>query len=123
MASIQPRLYFESEGLEGSFFGFSFDLYKYNFETPGAVMKSGSVAYTGAMKQENENIRDFMVHWGGQQLFDRLTFEYTTALGMRSVTGTKYAFDSNNGVIQEGQATYKQTLLNFGIGVKVGYHF
>jgi hypothetical protein len=123
MASIQPRLYLESEGIEGAFFGFSFDLYKYNFETPGAVMKSGSVVYTGPMKQEGENIRDFMVLWGGQQVFDRLTLEYTTGLGLRSINGTKYAFEINNGNIFEGQAAYKQTKLNFAIGVKVGYHF
>ena len=67
-----------------------------------------------------------MVHFGYQNVYDRLTLEWSTAIGIRNVTGTKYAAgysDYTSRVLIEGTGTYKQNLLNFNIGLKVGYHF
>lgn len=124
MASLQPRIYFESEGLEGSFLGLSFDYYKYNFEIPALTGSSGNYTYNGPIQKEFENIKDFMVHFGYQSLYDRVTLEYTTAIGLRNVNGSKYAAAStSSSTLIQGTAEYKQTLLNFNIGIKVGYHF
>ena len=128
MFTIQPRFYFDSEGLDGSFLGLSFDNYTYNFEIPG-IVKNTTMGFTdtyqtGSIKSENEKISDFMVHFGYQNIYDRLTLEWSTAVGIRNVTGTKYAADlSSTGALIEGTGTYKQNLLNFNIGLKVGYHF
>lgn len=121
MLSVQPRVYFESEGLEGSFLGLSLDYYRYNFQIPG-VVADGINGYkqAGSMKDEHENIQDFMVHFGNQALNDRISIEWTTALGIRNVSGSKY-FATQTGF--EGVSTYKQTVFNFNIGFKVGYHF
>ena len=130
MFTIQPRFYFDSEGLDGSFLGLSFDNYTYNFEIPGGVQKATSTSQDysqiGSIKSENEKISDFMVHFGYQNVYDRLTLEWSTAIGIRNVTGTKYAAgysDYTSRVLIEGTGTYKQNLLNFNIGLKVGYHF
>ncbi len=121
MLSVQPRLYFESDGLEGSFLGLSLDYYRYNFQIPGIVADGiNSYKQTGSMKDENENIQDFMVHFGNQALNDKISIEWTTALGIRNVSGNKY-FATQSGF--EGISTYKQTVFNFNIGFKVGYHF
>jgi hypothetical protein len=63
------------------------------------------------------------VHFGYQSMGTRLSYESSTAIGLRNVTGSKYAAAYSNGKLIEGDATYKQTLLNFNIGIKVGYHF
>ncbi len=123
MASVQPRVYFASEGLDGSFLGLSFDYYKYKFEIPALKGTSGNYSHTGAMQSEFENIKDYMVHFGYQSLYDRISLEYSTAIGMRNVTGSKYAATTYGGSLQEGFATYKQSILNFNFGIKVGYHF
>ncbi len=124
MFTIQPRFYFDSEGLDGSFLGLSFDNYTYNFEIPGIVGNSSSYSQKGSIKSENEKISDFMVHFGYQNIYDRLTLEWSTAVGIRNVTGTKYAAGfGTTGALIEGTGTYKQNLLNFNIGLKVGYHF
>lgn len=124
MLSIQPRAYFQSEGLEGSFLGLSLDYYKYKFQIPGITNVSGNTKQTGTMQDEYENMVDYMVHFGSQALYDHLTFEYSTALGIRNVKGSKYAATTDaNGNIMEGFATYKQTLFNYNLGIKVGYHF
>jgi hypothetical protein len=123
MASVQPRFYFESDGLEGSFLGLSFDYYKYKFSIPGALNKNGSLEFKGPAQSESENIRDFMVHFGNQGVYDRLTYEFSSAIGLRNISGSKYVAYNKNGQVMEGFATYKQSLVNFALGLKVGYHF
>lgn len=125
MFSIEPRLYLESEALEGGYISASFGYSKYNFSIPGLVNDNGSVAYKGVTKKEYENINDFMVCYGNQVIYDKLTLEYSTGIGLRSVKGVAYVaginYDSNQ--LMEGFATYKQSVINFNIGLKVGYHF
>jgi hypothetical protein len=123
MGSIQPRIYFASEGLDGSFLGLSFDYYRYNFEIPGLTGSGGSYTQNGSPKSEYENIKDFMVHFGYQTLYDNISLEYTTAIGLRNTMGSKYAAGYNGSQLIEGFATYKQSAINFNIGIKVGYHF
>lgn len=124
MFTVQPRLYFESEAPDGSFVGISYDYYHYAFSIPGLVKNSSDqYVHKGDAKSEHENISDIMVHFGYQTIYDRLTMEYTTAIGLRNVKGAKYAANYSAGTFEEGIATYKQNIFNFGIGIKVGYHF
>lgn len=126
MFTVQPRVYFESEAPDGSFMAISYDYYNYKFSIPGLVDDgSGDWEHKGAAKSEHENISDIMVHFGYQTVYDRLTAEYTTAIGIRNVKGTKYVgySDFNTGAFTEGFAGYKQSVFNFGIGIKIGYHF
>jgi len=126
MFSIQPRLYFESEALEGSYMAISYDNYHYTSNIPGITSDgSGNPVYDGPTKDEHENIGDIMVHFGYQTIYDRLTMEYSTGIGLRNVNGTKYAgyIDYNTNAVVDGFATYKQTIFNYSIGLRVGYHF
>ena len=127
MFTIQPRLYFDSEAPDGSFIGVSYDYYDYKLSIPGLVPGSaGNFSHKGSSKTESEKINDIMVHFGYQTIYDRLTIEYTTSIGLRNVKGTKYvaSYDYNSSSINyEGYASYKQNIFNFGVGIKVGYHF
>jgi hypothetical protein len=126
MVSLQPRIYFESEGLEGPFLGLSFDHYRYNFDIPSVKFDAlGNPTQDGPTVKEFENITDFMVNFGTQTLYNRISLEYAFALGLRNVSGSKYAARYNYSTYEaeEGMATYKQTLFNFNIAFRVGYHF
>jgi len=129
LLSVQPRIYFESDAPEESFMGISYDFYRYNFSIPGMVYNptAGEYQYLGAAKKEHENISDAMVWFGYQNVMDRISIEYSAGLGIRNVKGTKYYFAEDNStgtnVIIEGFAPYKQTLFNFNLGIRVGYHF
>lgn len=127
MFSIQPRLYFESEAPDGSFLGVSYDYYNYKYSIPGLVANvNADPSHKGASKSEYENISDLMVHWGYQSVYDKLTLEYTTGIGLRTAKGSKYVANydyGSNKITDEGFATYSQTGFNFSIGLKVGYHF
>ena len=127
MFSVQPRLYFDSEAPDGSFIAVSYDYYKYNFSIPGLVNNANNGAvHTGASKSENETLNDIMVHFGYQTIYDKLTLEYTSGIGLRTASGSKYVAYynyANNSIGNEGFATYNQTAFNFSITLKVGYHF
>ncbi len=138
MLSVQPRLYFESDPPDGGYLGISCDFYRYNFAIPGLVntntdpTASPNYQYKGIKNKEHENISDFMVCFGYQDVYDRLSLDYSMGLGIRNVKGSKYYYAEDYintppgpGPINiiEGFAPYKQSLFNFNIGIKVGYHF
>jgi hypothetical protein len=129
LLSVQPRIYFNSEAPDESFMSISYDFYRYNFSIPGIVYNSNLNEYkhTGSNKKEHENISDLMVGFGYQDVYDRLSLDYSMGLGIRNVKGTKYYYAEDNSTnpatIIEGLAPYKQSLFNFNIGIKVGYHF
>lgn len=125
MFSIQPRFYFDSDAPDGNFLGLSVDNYRYNYSIPGITANANSFKQNGADKSEYDNITDFMVHFGKQTVYDKLTFEYTTSIGLRSVSGKRYAAGTNGSTntILESTSTIKQSILNFNLGIKAGYHF
>lgn len=134
--SVQPRIYFESDAPDGSYMSVSYDFYRYNFTIPGIIDINAAdntiphqynYQHAGKQKKEHENISDLMVWFGYQDVYDRISIDYSTGLGIRNVKGSKYYFaeDYSTGGLTnlEGYAPYKQTLFNFNIGIKVGYHF
>lgn len=130
LLSAQPRIYFDSEAPEEAFMGISYEFFRYNFSIPGMVYNSNlsEFQHIGSKKKEHENISDLMVLFGYQSVFERLSVEYSTAVGIRNVKGTKYVFgtgydNSGSPITQEGLAPYKQTLFNYNLGIRVGYHF
>jgi hypothetical protein len=122
-ASLQPRIYFESEAPDGSFLGLSFDHYKYNFESQQLVGDGTSTRGTKTVK-EFEQMTDIMVLFGYQSVYDHITLEYTTGIGVRNIKGEKYATAMNSsGKYVDGIGSYKKTALNFELSLKVGFHF
>lgn len=114
MYGIQPKIYFESEAPEGSFLGLSYDVIKYKFEVP---------SYSGGVKEEFENVNDFMVNFGYNRIFDRISLETSSGIGLRKVKGEKYVVYKGGSSITDGMATYQQSTINIALGIKVGYHF
>lgn len=124
MLSLQPRLYFDNDGLEGSFIALSADLYNYKYSIPGLVDNGFELKHTGTNKNESENIFDIMAIWGWQTLYDNLSLEYTVGVGLRNTTTNKYAAGkSSEGVFYEGFNKFNNNSLSVGLGFKVGYHF
>jgi hypothetical protein len=131
--SLQPRLYFDSEAPDGAYVGVSYIYSRYNMNIPGIIVDSsgGQYYYTyihkGPKKKEFEKITDMMVYFGYQDLYDHLSVDYTFGMGIRNVSGSKYIFGADESVYPintiEGFAPYKQTLFNFNLGIRIGYHF
>ncbi len=123
MASIQPRFYYDSDAPDGGFFGASFSYINYSFSSPKAVINNGSIDLKGANQAESETFSDIMGNYGYQNVYDRLSVEYTFEIGVRFISGKQYVAGVLNNQIQDGFATYAYSKLNYNIGFKVGYHF
>jgi hypothetical protein len=127
MFSIQPKFYIEDDALDGGFVGFSYNMYKYKFSTPAAVYNASSgLKFTGASQSESESITDFMLHYGKQTISGHFSLEYSSAIGLRKVEGTKYVAASDASTAKkfiDGFGTYKQTLFNYELAIRVGYVF
>jgi len=132
MFALQPRFYFDSEGLDGSFFGVGYQNCRYNYTHQGITSAigtdNGSGVFGGPDKNEHENLSDIFAVFGWQKLHDRISFETTVEAGIRKVNGSKYvAYATDNGnstyTVTDGFQDYTQTKFYFNIGIKVGYHF
>lgn len=123
MFRVEPKIYVESDAPDGGFIAFQFNKIRYNFSIPKFVDKGGSFQHAGDAVKEYEDINDFMVFWGSQYIYDRITLEYTTGIGIRKVNGEKYTATSAGSSVIDGMAPYKKTHFNFGIGISLGFHF
>ena len=123
MFRIQPKVYVESDAPDGGFFSFQFNKLRYNFTIPKYVSKNGGYEHSGESVKEYEDINDFMVFWGTQYVYDRITLEYTTGVGVRKVNGQKYTATQAGSSVIDGLATYNKTNFNFALGVSLGFHF
>lgn len=114
---INPRYYYNEEGMEGGYIGFQFDGMQYNYKNQGygskAFNKSGRDRYT-----------DVLFQWGHQSDGDHVVFEWFTGLGIRFKDELRYAYTTGNmGEIVEGTGQIKKSSLRFDIGFRVGFKF
>ena len=132
MFALQPRFYFDSDGLDGSFFGVGYQNSRYNFVHQGITdatgTSNGSSVFGGPGQSEHETLSDIFAVFGYQTLHERISFESTFEAGIRKVNGSKYvayATDNGNGTfkVSDGFQDYSQTKFYLNVGIKVGYHF
>ena len=127
--SIQPRIYFESEGMDGSFIGISYDYYHYaNSQkkiVPGPGNGGGAPVFSGNTFKEYEKFSDISAYFGTQTLYDRIALEYSFGIGLRNIKAQQYAYTNDfvTGDYIDGVMNTKKTKLAFNLAIKVGYHF
>ncbi len=130
MFSIQPKFYLDDDALDGSYVGFSYSNYNYKFSTPKAVYTTtaySNIIFTGAPQNESEKITDFMIHYGHQGINGHFSIEYSSAIGLRKVSGEKYGATYDYNVDKthplDGMIQYSKTLFNYEFAIRVGYVF
>jgi len=126
MFSIQPKLYLNDEALDGSYVGFSISNIDYKFTIPQARFFGSGIKFSGPEQSEKERITDFMVHFGNQSVNNHFCFEYSFAMGIRKINGTKYVATTDgttNSTIYDGFINYNRTTFNTEFALRVGYVF
>lgn len=122
--SIQPKYYYNDDAPDGAYFAFSYSSSTYNFNHPKAALNgSNSIVFTGADQSEQEKIIDYMLHFGIQKMNKHFAIEYSTAIGLRSITGSKYAATTYNGKIYDGFLQYNKSTINYEMAIRIGYVF
>ena len=127
--SIQPRIYFENEGMDGSFIGISYDRFRYNSSSykiiNGSFGTDGNPVFSSSTFKEYENVSDVSAIFGTQSLYDHIAIEYSAGIALRNVSGRRYAYtnDRNSGQYIDGYSDSKKTTPAFTFSIKVGYHY
>ncbi len=125
--SIEPKVYFESEGLEGAFLSLSYNSSKYSNSIntiKNGLPNSSTPALDGGTFVEYYKINNLLVNYGSQTLYDHISLEYSIGLGIRRINSRSYAYgyDNNNKTI-DGVGTTNASTLGYNIALRVGYHF
>jgi hypothetical protein len=112
---VNPRYYYNEEGMEGGFFGVQIATSQYNYKTQDFNLKEFN-------KPGHDRFTDVLVQWGGQYNGEKMLFEFTTGMGLRFKDEQRYAYTyDNNSQLQEGTAEIKKASLRFDIGFRVGF--
>jgi hypothetical protein len=125
--AIEPKIYFENEGLEGGFISFTFNTGKYN-NTVGTI-KTGTTTSSiptlnGGTFAGYDKITNLLVNYGSQTLYDHISLEYSVGIGLKKISALNYAYSTDNtGKYVEGVGTTDATTLGYNIAFRVGYHF
>jgi hypothetical protein len=127
--SIQPRIYFENEGMDGAFFGISYDRFRYNTFSDkivnGSMGQDGNPVFSNERYKEYENISDISAIFGTQTLYEHIALEYSLGIALRNVSSRQYAYtyDNSTGKYIDGYSDQKKTTPAITISIKVGYHY
>ena len=122
--SVEPRIYFDNEGIGGSFVSIGYSLSKYKTSSRQIQTGVNDLMFINSYFPEYESISDVSVNFGSQTLNDRISIEYTFGIALRNKKGERYAYtyDTNSKYI-DGLASYKKTIPAFLFSFKVGYHW
>lgn len=122
--SIQPRIYFQSEELDGCFMGLSCD-YAHHITNQKMVNAghTGEPQFNSGNFKEYENHSDISVWFGSQTLYDRISLEYSLGVGLRKIRSSHYAYGYAGNKLIDGVMEPNKTKVAFNLSLKVGYHF
>jgi Protein of unknown function (DUF3575) len=124
LISVEPRLYFNSEGLDGSFIGLNLSTRRNNYSSSAVTNGATSLTYSGAKVKEFDNLSTMMVNFGYQTLNDNISIEYSGGIGLRKVKGEHYIYATNStGKYVSGTGFVDKTKVAFDLSFKIGYHF
>lgn len=126
--SLEPRIYFESEGMDGSYISLTYRNMAYK-TAANKIDASGGFSsdpvYLNTTFAESKKMSDILVSFGYQTLYDRISLEYSTGIGLRHLSGEQYVYGYNYNTSKyvEGVGTIDKTKIAFNISLRVGYHF
>lgn len=127
MISLEPRLYFASEGLEGGFMGLNLSKKRNNYtsNTIKTGNSSSGIIYDGGTVKEFDNLSSLLVNFGNQRLYDHLSLEYSAGIGIRSIKGEHYVYGQDFGTNKyvSGIGYLNVNKVAYDLSIKLGYHF
>ncbi len=125
--SIQPRVYFDGEAMDGYYMGISYDNTSYKYGSRSIVTgvpSSDPISFTNTYVNEYDKYSDIAVHFGGQTMYDRLSVEYSVGVAIRNKNSRRYVYGyDNNSNYVDGFADLKKSIPVGLFSFRVGYHF
>lgn len=84
LLSVAPRLYFGSDAPEGGYVSPEFRVYARRSD---ATNVNSGLPGVETIDKEHYRVQDFMVHYGYQTLYPKLTVDWSVGVGLRTVSG------------------------------------
>lgn len=124
MLALSPRLYFSSDGLDGSYLAPEVRLYSRRSEAqrPDPDNSYELVRLAGQYDSEKIRFTDLMVHYGWQSLYPRLSVDLSIGVGVRRISGAwQTVYQDNFGFFYSTTEAKKESRFRFDVGLRVGF--
>lgn len=122
--SISPRLWFSSDGIEGSYIAPVLRYITYRSDAERVIEGQSQITRTpDSFDKESTKNTDFVVHYGYQWLNDAITWEYFVGLGVRNQKRTRQDLGYEGNRIQNGTITESDRSVLYDFGIRVGFRF
>lgn len=122
MASISPRLFFDSDGSEGMYIAPVLRYSVQKFEVQQVLEDVPFIERVDETQDEHIKNFDLLVHYGGQNLYPKLTFEWFIGAGIRFRNNLRQDVGYNEfQLAQNGEREFKDKKFRLEAGIRVGF--
>lgn len=124
LLALSPRLYFSSDGLDGSYIAPEIRLYQRKSEAqrPDPSNPYELVRLEDEFDEESIRFTDLMMHFGWQTLYPNLTLDLSVGLGVRKIKGTWQAvYQDDFGYYYSETPERDESRFRFDVGLRVGF--
>jgi hypothetical protein len=121
--SFSPRFFFESDGFEGSYIAPKFRYSKNKFEVQSIQEDFGELTRNSTYDVDESITRmDFLVHFGSQVLYPKLSLEYFVGIGASNATEIRQDLGRDDFARnRNGLSETKSTKLILEGGMRLGF--
>lgn len=123
LISFSPRFFFESDGFEGSYIAPLVRYSKNKYEVQSILENFGDIIRNPTF-DVNESVTslDFLVHFGNQVLYPKLSLEYFVGVGAGNISATRQDIGiDGTGRNRNGLTESKSTKLLLEGGIRLGF--
>ena len=124
MLAFSPRLYFSSDGLDGSYIAPEVRLYSRSSaaQRPQPGNNYELVRLTDQFDAEKIRFTDLMVHYGWQELYPRLSLDISVGVGVRKISGHwQVIYQDNLGYYYSETPERSESRFRFDVGLRIGF--
>lgn len=123
LLSGSARLFFDSDAMDGGYFGFKLRYSTLNLEVQD-ILPNMSIIERTEDSWVSEKVKRFDVvgHYGYQSVYSKLTAEYFLGLGARFRTETRQDLGRNqSSIVQSNLRTFKASGIRVEAGIRIGF--
>jgi len=122
LASISPRLFFESDGFEGMYIAPVLRYSVQNFDVQKVREGLPYIDRSDEVQKEYVKNFDLLVHYGSQSLYPKLSFEWFLGAGIRFRNNLRQDVGYDSSLVSaNGERTFKDKKFRLEVGIRVGF--
>ena len=122
MFALSPRLYFASDGMDGSYIAPEIRILQRRAEAQQPDPFNYPERLENSFDTESIRLTDLMVNFGWQTLFPKLSLDYSLGAGIRQVSGSwQQVSQDANGDYFSSTPIRKESNFRFDIGLRIGF--